>query len=152
METINTRPLFTMRITGSIRKSLGTTSFGVRDYVAVIEASIDGPDLKARLVSGGDDWIDVAPDGARMLNCRLMYETDDGALIGMNYRGLRHAPAAVLAREARGEDVDPQSIYHRVAIFFETSAARYAHLNRMLAIGRGHRGKTGAVYEVCEVL
>jgi hypothetical protein len=52
----------------------------------------------------------------------------------------------------RGETVDPGLYYHRVAIFFETSAPKYAALNKMVAVGRARAEATGGVYEVFEVL
>jgi hypothetical protein len=70
----------------------------------------------------------------------------------MTYRGLRHGPPAVMAKMARGEPVEPELYYHRVAIFFETSAPRYDALNKMLAVGRARPEATGGVYEVFEVL
>jgi len=151
MQTIATRPLLTMPMR-SKRRALGNTQFGERAHVAVTEARLEGPGINAHLVSAGDDWVSVTPDGTRRLDCRLMFETDDGALIGVSYRGIRHAPPDILQREAAGEALDPFLFYHRVAIFFETATPRYAHLNQMIAIGRVHRTQDGGVYEVFEVL
>ena len=71
-------------------------------------------------------------DGATTLDVRLVLETDDKALIGMTYRGLRHGPAAVMERLNRGESVDPADYYFRTAITFETGAAKYDWLNRII--------------------
>lgn len=151
MEPIKTRPLFRMPMQVE-RRVLGTTPLGARIHVAVTEARIESPDLNARLVCGGDDWVIESPDGTLRMDCRLMFETDDGSLIGMTYRGLRHTPPEAAQRQAGAETDDPDPIYHRVAILFETAAPRYAHLNNMLALGRARRGASGAVYEIFEVL
>jgi hypothetical protein len=87
-----------------------------------------------------------------LLDCRLVFQTGDGAIIGVTYRGQRHGPADAVARFARGEPVDPSLFYHRVAVFFETAAPDYAFLNKMLAIGRAERQPGGGIYEVFEVL
>jgi hypothetical protein len=79
-------------------------------------------------------------------------QTDDGALIGMTYRGVRHGPAEVMAKVNRGEPVDPSSYYFRTATLFETSAPRYEFLNRLVAVGTGRRTAEGPIYEVFEVL
>jgi len=78
--------------------------------------------------------------------------TDEGALIGLTYRGLRHGPADIIAKINRGEPVDPGSYYFRSAVFFETSAQAFDWLNRIIAIGTGHRTPEGPVYDVFEVL
>ena len=60
-----------------------------------------------------------------------MLQTDDGAAIGMTYRGMRHGPAAVMDRMNRGEHVDPSEYYFRTSVAFETAAPNYDWLNRI---------------------
>jgi hypothetical protein len=86
------------------------------------------------------------------LDVRLTLKTEDGALIGMTYRGFRHGPPAVIERLNRGETVDPSGYYFRIAPLFETSAPRYDWLNRIICVGTGHRLPQGPVYRVFEVL
>jgi hypothetical protein len=78
--------------------------------------------------------------------------TSDDALIGMTYQGIRHGPPDVIARVEKGEAVDPAAYYFRINPVFETAAARYDWLNRVLAIGVGYRRADGVVYSVFEVL
>lgn len=151
MINIETHYLFTMAMKTE-RQPFGRTSFGERSVVVVTEATITGPRLTATLLPGGSDWVTETPDGTILLDCRLVFQTPDGAVIGMTYRGLRHGPPEAVARASRGEVVDPSLFYHRVAIFFETAAPGYAFLNKMLAIGRARREPGGGVYEVFEVL
>jgi hypothetical protein len=70
----------------------------------------------------------------------------------MTYRGVRHGPADVMARLAKGESVDPASYYFRTAPVFETAAPRYDWLNRIVSVATGRREASGPVYEVYEVL
>jgi Protein of unknown function (DUF3237) len=56
-----------------------------------------GPSLRRRRLSGsvldgGADWQSVRSDGTTTLDVRLMLKTNDAALIGMSYRGIRHGP------------------------------------------------------------
>ena len=81
-----------------------------------------------------------------------MLQTDDGATIGMTYRGMRHGPADVMDKVNKGEFVDPSLYYFRTAVSFETAAAKYDWLNRIIAIGTGSRPPEGPVYDVFEVL
>ncbi len=87
-----------------------------------------------------------------MLDVRIVLQTDDGAAIGMTYRGLRHGPAAVMERVNRGDAVDPSEYYFRTSVVLETAAPRYDWLNRIIAVGTGRRPPEGPVYDVFEVL
>ena len=151
MNTLETRHLFTMTMKTE-RQAFGRTQLGERTAVVVTEATIEGSSLRATLLPGGSDWVTETEDGTILLDCRLVFQTGDGAVIGMTYRGLRHGPPEAMALMKRGEPVDQDLFYHRVAIFFETSAPQYASLNKMLAIGRARREPTGGVYQVFEVL
>ena len=117
-----------------------------------VGGTFQGERLRGTVLPGGADWIIVRGDGATTLDVRLVLETDDKALIGMTYRGMRHGPAAVMERLNRGEMVDPSEYYFRTAITFETAAAKYDWLNRIIAIGTGRRPPEGPVYEIFEVL
>jgi len=65
----------------------------------------------------------VTPDETLMLDCRLLFQTDDGALIGMSYRGLRHGPPGTIACVNRGEAT------HRFSITAWRSSSRRRHPN-----------------------
>lgn len=70
----------------------------------------------------------------------------------MSYRGIRHGPPEVLARIDRGEEVHPASYYFRMLSTFETAAPKYDWLNRLVAVGVGHRRADGPIYSLFEVL
>ena len=82
----------------------------------------------------------------------LVMETDDGALIGMTYLGMRHGPKEVMDRMARGENVSPSEYYMRATPYYETASEKYGWLNRMVSIACGHRMPGGAIYQVFEIL
>ena len=151
MPPIETRHLFTMTMKSEMQR-FGRTPLGQRRVTVVTEAAITSPGLNATLLPGGSDWVTETDEGTVLLDCRLVFQTDDGALIAMTYRGIRHGPPEVLAKLQRGEPVAPDQYYHRVAIFFETSSPKYEHLNKTLAVGRAQPGVGGGVYEVFEVL
>jgi Protein of unknown function (DUF3237) len=69
-------------------------------------------------MDSGNDWQTVRGDGAITLDVRLVLKTDDNAMIGMIYRGIRHGPPEVMARIDRGEAVDPTSYYFRISASF----------------------------------
>jgi hypothetical protein len=84
---------------------------------------------------------------------RLTLRTNDGAFIYVRYSGMRHGSPEVMARLAKGENVDASEYYFRVAPIFETGAERYAWLNKILAIGVGERLPQNTIrYTVFEIL
>jgi uncharacterized protein DUF3237 len=152
MSDVRTTLLFEITFLTAPPQMLGKTPLGDRRIVVVTSGSFEGPKLRGTVEPGGTDWILLRPDGALQLDVRLSLKTDDGALIGMTYRGFRHGPPAVIERLNRGERVDPSEYYFRTAPLFETSAPRYDWLNRIVSIGIGHRLPQGPVYRVFEVL
>lgn len=149
---VRTTPLFTVALKVSKIQNLGKTPLGERRVGIVASGSFEGPKLSGTVEEGGSDWILARPDGALQLDVRLTLKTNDGDLIGMTYRGYRHGPPAVIDRLNRGEPVDPSEYYFRIAPFFETSSEKYGWLNRIVAVGLGHRLPEGPVYRVFEVL
>lgn len=150
--SIETRLLFDIILSVGTPQLLGGTPAGDRRVVPVLGGTFEGERLRGTVEPGGSDWILMRPDGAAQLDVRLTLRTDDGALIGMTYRGVRHGPASVIDRLNRGEKVDPSEYYFRTSPFFETSADRYEWLNRIVAVATGHRPPEGPIYRVFEVL
>src|SRR5690348_5036467 len=105
MTGIETRPLFTMRMKTEYQP-LGVTRAAERRVVIVKECFIEGAHIRGHVLPGGSDWVTVEPDGAVFLDCRMVVRTDDDALIGVSYRGLRHGPPEDMLRLSRGETVD----------------------------------------------
>lgn len=150
---IESRPLFEIRLQVPEIVDLGATPLGQRRIAAVAGGSFEGERLKGTVVAApAGDWLLVRADGTTALDVRLTLRTDDGELIYMAYRGLRHGPPEVMARLAAGDTVDPKTYYFRVAPTFETASKKYDWLNRLLAIGIGRREKTGPIYSVHEIL
>ena len=152
MAEIRTAQLMTLKLSVTGVQTIGATPNGDRRIGLVAGGTFEGARLRGTLLPGGADWIIGRPDGATTLDVRIVLQTDDGALIGMTYRGMRHGPEAVMARVNKGEMVDPAHYYFRTAVFFETAAPRYDWLNRIIAIGTGQRPPEGPVYDIFEVL
>lgn len=145
--------LFTLTITLHPIQEVGVTPLGQRRIVPVSGGTFDGARLRGTVLPlAGADWLLMRSDGVFQQDVRLMLQSDDGALIGMSYRGVRHASGDVSARLARGEHVDPSEYYLRTAPFFETAAPRYAWLNNIVSVGVGERLPDGVIYTVFEIL
>ena len=152
LRRIATRPLLVMRLSVRPLQIVGDTPAAFRRIGVVPGGTFTGARLSGEILEGGSDWQSVRNDGSTALDVRLVLKTHDGALIGMTYRGLRHGPADVIARLEKGEPVDPAEYYFRITPLFETSSKTYGWLNRITAIGTGHRLPEGPVYSVFEVL
>jgi hypothetical protein len=100
----------------------------------------------------GNDWQDVRKDSCIKLDVRLVLRTTDGAFIVMTYQCLRAGTPDVMERLDKGEDVDPTSYYFRMNPMFETSSKKYDWMNRIIAVGVGHRPPDGPLYSIFEVL
>lgn len=152
LKTVRARPLFVMRLQVRKLQIVGATPGGLRRVGAVPGGLFEGERLSGDVLDGGSDWQTVRSDGATTLNVRLVLKTNDDALIGMTYQGVRHGPPDVLAKIDKGEAVDPASYYFRTNPLFETAAAKYDWINRIVAVGLGHRLADGPIYSVFEVL
>ena len=152
IKELRARPLLIFQLDVQKPSVIGATPWCDRRVGVITGGSFDGERLRGRILSGGSDWQTVRSDGAWTLDVRVVLETDDGHLIGMTYRGLRHGPPEVLARIARGETVSPSEYYLRAVPFFETASEQYGWLNRIIAVALGHRVPSGAIYQVFEIL
>jgi hypothetical protein len=152
LKQVQTRPLFVMRLEVRPILDVGEAPVGHRRVGVVCGGVFEGDRLSGQVVDGGNDWQQVRADGAVDLDARLLLKTDDGALMTMMYRGVRHGPREVIARIDKGEILDPTTYYFRTAPRFETAVPKYEWLNRIIAVGTGHRSAAGVVYSVFEVL
>lgn len=81
-----------------------------------------GPRFKGTIIPPGGDWIVQRPDGSRVLDVRILLQTDDGQKIYVSWRGIASAsPGGALNA--------------RILPVFETAAAKYAWLNNVVAVG-----------------
>lgn len=152
MAEIRTAHLMTLTLAVGGMQQIGAGPNGNRRIGLVSGGRFAGPKLQGKVLPGGSDWIVDRPDGSTTLDVRIVLETDDGATIGMTYRGMRHGPAAVMERLNAGQVVDPSQYYFRTAILFETAAPAYDWLNRIIAVGTGSRPPQGPIYDIFEVL
>jgi hypothetical protein len=153
MTDIETRHLFDLDLlVDHTPANVGDTPHGRRVIAGISGGTFRGGRLRGTVAPGGADWVVHRADGVTEFDVRITLRTDDGALIYMAYRGYRHGPEDVLARLAKGEEVDPGTYYQRVVPFFETAAPRYDWLNRSVAVATGFRKPAGPSYRVHEVL
>jgi hypothetical protein len=153
MKELRWKPLFTFFLDIPKPFVVGKVPSGVDRRIAELKSGyFEGERLRGKILPSGSDWQNVRTDGAWQINVRTLLETDDGALISMNYQGLRHGPKEVIDAIARGERVSPNAYYMRVTPWFETAAEKYRWLNDIVAVAHGHRLPEGAIYNVFEIV
>src|SRR3954466_10486198 len=101
---ISGAPIFTIRCELANIVDLGPAPFGHRRVVNILGGPVTGAKLSGRVLPGGADWQIIAADGAADLHARYTIESDAGALIQVDSKGMRHGPPDVLARLAKGEE------------------------------------------------
>jgi Protein of unknown function (DUF3237) len=127
---------------------LGDRPQGHRRIVPLTGGTFTGPELCGKLLPGTSaDWQTVLPDGTALGDIRYVLQTDDGDLLYVQSRGIRHGTPEVLARLGRGEDVDPSEYTFRTSTQIETAAPQLDWLNKGIFISVASRQAASVIYE-----
>jgi len=149
---ISQEPMFSIRCELADILDVGPAPFGHRRVVNILGGPVSGSRFSGRVLPGGADWQIVAADGCIDLHARYTLQSEAGALVQVDSKGMRCAAPDVLARLGRGEEVDPSLYYFRTAMRFETAHPDTAWMNRILGLARGAREKNAVRLDVYEVL
>jgi hypothetical protein len=127
---------------------VGDVSQGRRRIVPQTGGTFTGPELNGQLLPGASaDWQIVLPDGTAIGDIRYTLQTDDAALLYVQSRSVRHGSPDVLARLARGEEVDASDYTFRAATEIETASRDLDWLNKGVFISVGARTPTSVIYD-----
>jgi hypothetical protein len=149
---LQTKYVFTIiaRI-GSVT-SVGDIGHGVRRIIPVIGGEVRGDAINGKVCAFGADFQIIRPNELIELEAKYAFETDDGAVVYVENKGIRFGPVELLQRLKRGEPVDPKLIYFRTVPRFETGAAKYRWLMEHLFVGSAARHADRVVVDVHQVL
>ncbi len=131
--------------------AIGENPHGNRQIAPVAGGSFEGPRLQGKVLPGGADWLLIRPDGVSEIDVRATLQTDDVALIYVTYRGYLTKILELFPRWAAGEQIPHEEYYFVITPYFETSAAQYAWLQQVVAIGLGSLIPGGVSYQVFAV-
>ena len=141
-------PVYRLEATVGEPLDLGDTAHGRRRIVPLTGGTFAGPAISGKLLPGASaDWQTVLADGTALGDIRYTLQTDGGAVLSVQARGVRHGSAEVLAGLARGEAVDPSEYTFRTSTQIETAAAELDWLNKGVFVSVGGRQAGGVVYE-----
>ena len=135
-------PLYTATYSLAPPRVVDGTPTGTQILFQVTSGRIEGERVRGSIGELSGDWVTVSLDGRfGALDVRVTVETDDDATILVTYRG-----RTVLAD-------GPGSAPLYIAPLFSTGDQRYAFLNEVQAVGKGHLEEdlTRLDYEVYEL-
>ena len=133
-------PLCTVTITLKDPMMLPNTPSGTRSIIEVAAAKLEGERVSGAMKgTASADWATIGPDMTCTLDVRSTFETHDGALVYVEYRG----------RLDLTKPLGEAPVY--AAPLFETGDERYAWLNRMQAVAKGTLDGETLTYEMYEV-
>ncbi len=131
---------------------VGKGPIGTRSIFDVTSGTFEGPRLKGKLVASGGDWLLIDDEGVGRLDVRGTFETDDGAIVYVQYYGVVVMNEAVGAALAEGKSIDYGDTYFMTQPRFETGDPRYAWLNRVVAVAEGRVMQGAVEYKVFELV
>jgi hypothetical protein len=149
---LQTRYVFTITAHIGEVASAGETGSGVRRIIPIIGGEVRGEAINGKVCAFGADFQIIRPNELIELEAKYAFETDDGALVYVENKGIRFGPVELLQRLKRGEPVDPKLIYFRTVLRFETGAAKYRWLMEHLFVASAARHADRVVVDVHQVL
>jgi len=149
---LQTRYVFTITARIGGVTSAGDIGTGVRRIIPITGGEVKGERVNGRVCAFGADFQIIRPNELIELEAKYAFETDDGAVIYVENKGIRFGPVDLLQKLKRGEPVDPDLIYFRTVPKFETGAAKYRWLMESLFIGSAARHADRVVIDVHQVL
>lgn len=149
---LQTRYVFTVTALIGEVTSAGDIGHGVRRIIPIVGGEVRGDKVNGRVCAFGADFQIIRPNELIELEAKYAFETDDGATVYVENKGIRFGPVELLQRLQRGEPVDPELIYFRTVPKFETGAEKYRWLMHYLFIGSAARHADRVVIDVHQVL
>ena len=141
-------PLFDYHVDLAQPADVGPGPFGRRQIFDVVGGTFHGPALEGTLLRSGGDWSLRGSDGVTRLDVRATLQTNDGALIYVQYPGVLVLDAQSAATLAAGGTLEWGEIHFVTQPRFETSDASYAWLNSTVAVAEGRLGPGWVEYRV----
>ena len=150
--TIETRYVFTITARIGEVTTAGEIGTGVRRIIPIIGGEVKGETINGKVLPFGADFQIIRPNELIELEAKYAFETDDGAVVYVENKGIRFGPVDLLQKLKRGEPVDPDLIYCRTVPKFETGAEKYRWLMENMFVASAARHADRVVIDVHQVL
>jgi Protein of unknown function (DUF3237) len=150
--TIATKYVFTITAHVDAVTLAGDIGYGVRRIIPIIGGEVKGDDVNGKVLPLGADFQFIRPNELIELEAKYAFETDDGAVVYVENKGIRFGPLDLLDKLKRGEAVDPKLIYCRTVPKFETGSEKYRWLMEHIFVASAARHPDRVVIDVFQVL
>jgi hypothetical protein len=152
VQPIETRYVFTLTVRIADVTTAGDIGHGVRRIIPIIGGEVRGEKVNGKVLPFGADFQIIRPNELIELEAKYAFETDDGAVVYVENKGMRFGPVDLLQKLKRGEPVDPKLIYFRTVPKFETGAENYRWLMEHIFVASAARHADRVVIDVHQVL
>ena len=149
---LQTKYVFTITAEIADVTTAGDIGHGVRRIIPITGGEVRGDDVNGKVLPFGADFQIIRPNELIDLEARYAFETDDGAVVYVENKGIRFGPVDLLQKLKRGEPVDPKLIYFRTSPKFETGAEKYRWLMEHIFVASAARHADRVVIDVHQVL
>ncbi len=149
---LKTRYVFTITAEIAAVTSAGELGHGLRRIIPITGGAVKGEKVNGKVLPFGADFQIIRPNELIDLEARYAFETDDGAVVYVENKGIRFGPVELLERLKRGEPVDPKLIYFRTVPKFETGHEKYRWLMQHIFVASAARHADRVVIDVHMVL
>jgi len=149
---LQTRYVFTITAEIADVTTAGDIGHGVRRIIPIIGGEVKGEKVNGKVLPFGADFQIIRPNELIDLEAKYAFETDDGAVIYVENKGIRFGPVDLLQKLKRGEVVDPKLIYFRTVPKFETGSEKYRWLMQHIFVACAARHADRVVIDVHMVL
>jgi Protein of unknown function (DUF3237) len=130
----------------------GDIGHGVRRIIPIIGGEVRGERVNGKVLPFGADFQIIRPNELIDLEAKYAFETDDGAVVYVENKGIRFGSVDLLQKLKRGEPVDPKLIYFRTVPKFETGAENYRWLMQHIFVASAARHADRVIIDVHMVL
>ena len=150
--TLQTSYVFTITAEIGDVTTAGEIGSGVRRIIPITGGEVKGEGINGKVCAFGADFQIIRPNELIDLEAKYAFETNDGATVYVENKGMRFGPVELLQKLKRGEPVDPKLIYFRTVPRFETGHEKYRWLMHSLFIGSAARHADRVIIDVHQVL
>ena len=106
---LSTKYVFTITARIGEVTSAGDIGTGVRRIIPIVGGEVKGEGINGKVCAFGADFQIIRPNELIELEAKYAFETDDGAVVYVENRGLRFGPVDLLQKLKRGEPVRSQA-------------------------------------------
>src|ERR1700744_3249125 len=149
---LQTKYVFTITAHIAGVTTAGDIGSGIRRIIPITGGEVKGEGINGKVCPFGADFQIIRPNELIDLEAKYAFETDDGAVVYVENKGMRFGPVELLQKLKRGEPVYPNLIYFRTVPKFETGHEKYRWLMQHIFVASAARHADRVVIDVHQVM